>query len=321
MTDFILDQIRAKAEKLRRRIIFPEQGDARVISAIDDILAGQICRPVVLESAADVPEGCEVFWQQADSRAWFERAAEAFCRRREKEGLTMAEASAQLRDDPLLLGAVLVHIGYVDAGVAGSIASTSDVIRACLKGIGLATGSRLVSSVFLMEHPQRVMTFGDCGVNPSPDAQQLAQIAIDSATSHRLLIGTTPRVALLSFSTRGSASHPDVDKVREALDIVQGMCPNLDVDGELQFDAAFVKEVAAKKAPGSKVAGEANVFIFPDLDAGNIAYKITERLGGAKAIGPILQGLDKPWIDLSRGCSAGDIVDAAAIAALQVSQD
>ena len=167
-----------------------------------------------------------------------------------------------------------------------------------------------------MEWPDKALTFGDCAVNPDPTAEQLAQIAIDSAATHFKLTGETPKVALLSFSTKGSAEHPNIDKVREALSLVKQQKPELDIDGELQFDAAYVEEIGTQKAPGSAVAGHCNVFIFPDLGAGNIGYKIAERLGGANAIGPVLQGMAKPWLDLSRGCKPSDIVDAAVIGAV-----
>ncbi|MBL78058.1 MAG: recombinase [Acidimicrobiaceae bacterium] len=220
--------------------------------------------------------------------------------------------------DPVVAAALLVRAGRADAAVAGATRSTADVVRAGLKVLGVAPGVSVVSSCFVMVLPDgRGITYGDAGVVPDPDVAQLASIAVSTAGSHAALVGEEPRVAMLSFSTKGSAEHPRVDKVRAATAEVRRLAPHLAVDGELQFDAAWVPEVAVAKAPGSPVAGAANVFVFPDLDSGNIAYKVTERLAGARAYGPLLQGLDGVLHDLSRGCSADDIVDVAVIAGLQ----
>lgn len=219
--------------------------------------------------------------------------------------------------DPVVAATLLVRAGRADAAVAGATRPTADVLRAGLRVLGVAPGVQVVSSCFLMVLPDgRPVTFGDCGVVPDPDAEQLASIAASSASTHAALTGDEPRVAMLSFSTKGSAEHPRVDKVRAATQLLHESEPDLVVDGELQFDAAWDAEVAEVKAPESAVAGRANVFVFPDLDSGNIAYKVTERLGGARAYGPLLQGLDGVLHDLSRGCSPSDMVDVAVIAGL-----
>ena len=309
----VIEGLRERARLAQKRILFPEQADPRVTEAICGMAEAGICQPVIFKPGP-ADEHCEVFRETPAACDWFECAVKAYSDRMAGRGLTPADAREQL-NDPLLLATALVNVGYVDTGIAGSIASTAEVLRACLRGIGLHRDSKLVSSVFIIDHHHRLMTFGDCAVNPRPNAEQLARIAIDSAATHSILTGHEPKVALLSFSTHGSAEHEDVDKVREALAQVRAWRPELKVCGELQVDAALIPEVGARKTRGSAVAGWANVLIFPDLNSGNIAYKIAERLGGAHAIGPVLQGLDRPWIDLSRGCNSDDIVNAAAIAA------
>ncbi len=221
-------------------------------------------------------------------------------------------------DDPLHVAALMVAVGEADACVAGATRPTPDVVRAALFCIGLAPGVDIVSSCFLLVLPDGTpVTYGDCGVVPEPDAAQLASIAVSTAATHAELTGDEPRVAMLSYSTKGSAAGPRVELVREATEIVRSRTPSLAVDGELQFDAAWVPEVAGSKAPGSLVAGRANVFVFPDLSSGNIAYKITQRLAGARAFGPLLQGTAGVIHDLSRGCDVDDVVNVAVIAACQ----
>ncbi|HYF04098.1 MAG TPA: phosphate acyltransferase, partial [Patescibacteria group bacterium] len=206
--------------------------------------------------------------------------------------------------------------GRVDGCVAGSLSTTGDVIRAGIQTVGTAEGIKTVSSYFLMVLADRVLAYADCGVLPEPTAEQLSEIAFTTAQNFKNVTEGEPRVAFLSFSTKGSAAHPSVVKMQQAFEIFKKNAPDIIADGELQFDAAFMPQVSARKAPGSPLKGEANVFIFPDLNAGNIAYKITERLAGAQAIGPIVQGLRRPYCDLSRGCCANDIVDVTAISCL-----
>ena len=220
--------------------------------------------------------------------------------------------------DPLIAAALLVKGGKADAAVAGATRSTAEVLKTGFQILGVSPEVEVVSSSFLMVLPNGVnLAYGDCAVLPEPDSEQLCSIAISTASTYKTLTGEEPRVAMLSFSTHGSANHPKVIKVRDAVSLIRECDPKLLVDGELQFDAAWVPEIAASKAPNSSLEGNANVFIFPDLDSANIAYKITERLAGARAIGPLLQGLDGIFHDLSRGCSTQDIVDLAVISALQ----
>lgn len=322
----ILEKIRKKASSKNRSVVLPEAGiDIRVIKAAIQISSSGIAKPILISSNGDlaklaeesgigIPEEITVMEAgESESLA----ARKEYLREQMKHKNPTEEQLDQLAGDRLVAAGWLVATGEADCAVAGSVGSTASVIRGALRTIGVAKDSKMVSSIFLMElQDGRVLTYGDCAVIPYPDAGQLADIALTSARSHSQLTGEEPRVAFLSFSTKGSAAHERVDLVKEALEIARKNSSGLALDGELQFDAAFLPSIAERKAPGSSVAGHANVMIFPNLDAGNIGYKITERVGGAKAVGPILQGLAKPYMDLSRGCSVDDIVDTASVAIL-----
>ena len=286
---------RRRARASRLRVVLADGDDERAIQAAQRLESEGLADPVLI----------------GDPAAFRSPAVQA------EAGASPFRERIDL-GDPLHVGALMVAAGEADACVGGATRPSADVVRAALYCIGLAPGVETISSCFLLVLPDGTpVTFGDCGVVPEPDAGQLASIAISSAATHESLVGQRARVAMLSYSTKGSAAGPRVERVRAATEIVRRRAPSLAVDGELQFDAAWAGEVARSKAPGSEVAGRANVFVFPDLDSGNIAYKITERLGGARAYGPLLQGTAGVMHDLSRGCDTDDIVTVAVIASCQ----
>jgi phosphate acetyltransferase len=323
----VLADFRAKAKALKGKVVLPEAFDERTLRAAEAILKEEMCGVILIGDKETITADAMTYGldltnaeiinpEQYDTKEF----AEFFFEKRKKKGITLEQASEIVKQN-LFFGALLVKYGCVNGMVAGAANTTADVLKAALQVVGVKPGLKTVSSSFIMVTPDflgsdKIFLFADCAVVPNPDAEQLADIAISTAATRKSLIGDEPKVALLSFSTKGSAQHELVDKVLQTKQIMDTKNLDFDYDGELQLDAAIIPSVGSKKAAGSTVAGQANVLVFPDLQAGNIGYKLVQRFAKAEAIGPVIQGLAAPVCDLSRGCSWEDIYNTAALVLL-----
>ncbi len=324
----LMDEIKQKARAAHKRIVLPEGAEERTVKAAEIIAKEGLAEVILVGNEDEIKaksEGLDytnVRIIDPEKSEKLKSYADKFFDLRKNKGITEEQALKQVKD-PLYYACMMIKMGDADGMVAGAINTTANTLRPALQIIKTSPGISVVSSCFIMILPDEsyghngIMVFGDCAVNPDPDENQLAAIAVSTAKTAAQLTGMTPKVAMLSFSTKGSAKHENVDKVVKATALVKQLAPTLEVDGELQADAALVASVGQLKSPGSTVAGHANVLIFPDLQAGNIGYKLVQRLAGAEAIGPICQGLAAPVNDLSRGCSVEDIVSVVAITAVQ----
>jgi phosphate acetyltransferase len=328
----LIEQINAKAKTILQTVVLPESYDERMLFAAGKIVEQGLAKVILLGNPEKVKsvaaakgvtlDGVEIIQPSTSHKldAYVDKLVDI----RKAKGLSRDEAHKLLTaDDNLYYAGMMVRMGDAGGCVAGATSTTGDVLRSAFHTVGTCSGIKTVSSFFLMvtKSPNfgenGVLLFADCAVNPNPDSQALAEIAVATARNCKAFLDVDARVAMLSFSTKGSASHTDIDKVTEAIEIARSIDSTIHIDGELQADAALIPSIGERKAPGSPVAGKANVLIFPDLDAGNIGYKLVERAAGAEAIGPTIQGLAKPVNDLSRGCSVDDIVNVAAITAVQ----
>ena len=324
-----IDKIKQQAKQNKKRIVLPESMDRRTFEAAAEILSEDIADLIIIGSSEEISknsEGLDISKATLVDPQTNPKTAEyidLLVELRKAKGMTKEDATKLLMTEYMFYACMMVKAGDADGVVSGACHSTANTLKPALQIIKTKPGTKLVSAFFLMEVPDcelgenGTFVFGDCGLNQNPNPEELAAIAVSSAESFQALVGVEPKVAMLSHSTKGSAKHADIDKVAEATRIAKDMAPELNIDGELQADAAIVPSVGSSKAPDSKVAGQANVLIFPDLDAGNIGYKLVQRLAKAEAYGPMCQGIAKPVNDLSRGCSAKDIVGVVAITAVQ----
>ena len=327
----LIENIKSAAKGKNRTIVLPEGEAERTLLAADIILSEDIAKLILVGDRETINshaknlnlkniDNAEIYDANTDSRD--SELVELLYKLRHTKGLSKAGAR-EFCKNPLYIGPLLIKLGYADGEVAGAENSTGDVLRPAFQIVKTAPNSSVVSGAFIMVLKDKtygqdgLMVFADCAVNPNPNAKQLAEIAVASARTAKAIAKMDPKVAMLSFSTKGSGSHDDVNKVTEATKIARIMAPEIQIDGELQADAAIVEAIGRSKAPDSYIAGKANVLVFPTLDAGNIAYKLVQRLAGAEAIGPVLQGMAAPINDLSRGCSVNDIVNLVAITANQ----
>ena len=326
-----INQIQNQARQEKKKIVLPEGKDARVLEAVEIIADKEIAEPILLgeeseikhkasELGVEISDDVEIINSKTFDK--LEEYSEAYYQLREHKGISRKEAKEKMKD-PIYFASMLVKQGVADGKVAGAATPTPEVLGSAIRIVGTAEGISVISGAFIMVVSNKqfgedgILVFADAAVNPNPGSEELAEIAISSANTFEDLVGKTARVGMLSFSTRGSTQHELVDKVKDATDLIREKDPELLVDGELQVDAALVPEICKKKCPDSDLGGKANVLVFPDLQSGNIGYKLVQRVAGAEAIGPVLQGMDKPVNDLSRGCSVEDIVNVTAITAVQ----